>query len=319
MSLSEFELINKYFRNAFNDSPDVKCGIGDDAAIISLPKGMDLVVTMDTLAGGIHFPDDATAEDIGYKSLAVNLSDLAAMGADPQWFTLALTLPENDETWLQCFMTGMGVLARQYKLSLVGGDLTRGPLSITIQMQGHIPAGKALFRHGAEAGNLVYVSGTLGDAGLALLSLEKKYPVAENDREAVMQRLNWPVPRIELGMALRGIATSAIDISDGLLADLGHILESGSMGAEILLDKLPRSEALAQLPDMDAWELMLTSGDDYELCFTIPVNSKDQVEKKLSRICPLRCIGTITDSTGIKWLQPDGREFSPAKNAYTHF
>lgn len=318
MSLSEFELINKYFKNAFNNSTDVKCGIGDDAAIVSLPAGMELAISVDTLVAGIHFPLAASPEDIGYKSLAVNLSDMAAMGAEPQWIMLSLTMPENNEAWLQSFMSGFGVLAKQYSLSLMGGDLTHGPLSVTVQTHGYVPAGQALYRHGTEIGDLIYVSGTLGDAGLALRMLDNKQDVEEKYRDYLIQRLNRPVPKIELGIVLRGIANSVIDISDGLLADLNHILVASHKGAEVFLDKLPVSEAISQLPDELAIDIALSSGDDYELCFTVPPERKSIVEKKLSSF-PLSFIGQVMEGTGIKWLRNDGSEFLPSGNAYRHF
>lgn len=318
MSLSEFELINKYFKDAFNDSPDVKCGIGDDAAIVALPAGMELAISVDTLVAGIHFTVDAGPEDIGYKSLAVNLSDMAAMGAVPQWITLSLTMPENDEYWLKSFMSGFSVLAKQYSLSLVGGDLTHGPLSITVQIHGFVPEGQALYRHGAESGDLIYVSGTLGDAGLALQLLENRLNVSENHRDYLLQRLYRPVPRVELGMALRGIASSVIDISDGLLADLNHILVPSHKGAKVFLDKLPKSEAVCQLADDTATELALAAGDDYELCFTVPTENQSLLESKLSSDT-LTCIGQITKQSGIRWLRSDGSEFKPSGRAYRHF
>lgn len=318
MALTEFELIEKYFKNAFNDSPDVKCGIGDDAAIVSLPEGKELAIAVDTLVEGIHFPKDTRPEDTGYKSLAANLSDMAAMGAEPQWITLSLTMPENDEGWLQLFMSGFAVLARQYSLSLIGGDLTHGPLSITVQIHGFVPDGKALYRHGAKTDDFIYVSGTLGDAGLALQLLENPQLVDKKYHDFLMQRFNRPEPGIELGLALRDIANSAIDLSDGLLADLDHILVTSNKGAEVNIDKLPLSEAMHQLPDSLAAEIALTSGDDYELCFTVSADRKSKLEKLFSHH-QLSCIGRITENTGIKWLNADGSEFQPSGSAYRHF
>lgn len=318
MSLSEFDLINKYFKDAFNNSKDVKCGIGDDAAIVSLPEGMELAVSTDTLASGIHFPVMTSPEDIGYKSLAVNLSDMAAMGAEPRWITLALTMPGNDEAWLKSFMSGFGILAKQYSLSLIGGDLTRGPLSVTVQIHGFVPQGQALYRHGAKSGDLIYVSGTLGDAGLALQMLNNNQDVEEKYHDYLLQRLNRPVPGIELGTTLRGLANSAIDISDGLMADLEHILVASRKGAVIMVDKLPRSEAMKQLPDKTAAEFALISGDDYELCFTVSPENRTTLEKKLSSWL-LTCIGEVTEEAGIKWLRDDGGDFQPSGKSYSHF
>jgi len=205
---------------------------------------MELVISMDTLVSGIHFPETTYPQDIGYKSLAVNLSDLAAMGAEPRWITLALTMPESDEAWLEKFMEGFSELAQQYMLDLIGGDLTRGPLSITVQVHGFVPVGKAIYRHGAQTGDLVFVSGVLGDAGLALRMLAEQALLTNKYNDYLLQRLNRPAPRISLGLALRDTASSAIDISDGLLADLGHILTASKKGAIIKTDQLPLSDAL---------------------------------------------------------------------------
>jgi thiamine-monophosphate kinase len=316
MSLSEFDLIDKYFRNALKDGPEVKCGIGDDAAIVSVPAGMELAISVDTLVAGIHFPIETSPAGIGYKSLAVNLSDMAAMGAEPHWITMSFTMPENNEHWLQSFMSGFAGLAKQYSLSLIGGDLSRGPLSITVQIHGFVPQGKALYRHGARAGDLVYVSGTLGDAGLALGLVQGKYEVAEKSREFLINRLNRPTPQIELGMALRGIANSAIDISDGLLADLENITKASHKGAIIDINNLPLSEAVRLQPD--AIDMALTSGDDYELCFTVSPEKLSQVEE-LKQKFRLSCIGKISDGKGIVWQHADGREYHPKKKAYRHF
>ncbi|MGH8120450.1 MAG: thiamine-phosphate kinase, partial [Gammaproteobacteria bacterium] len=244
MSLSEFDLIDRFFKNALRDGPEVRCGIGDDAAIVAAPPGMDLALTMDTLVAGIHFPASTAPEDIGFKALAVNLSDLAAMGAEPRWATMSLTLPQDPASWLEGFMAGFCILAEQYSLSLIGGDLTHGPLSITIQLHGVLPAGTAIYRNGARPGDRIFVSGTLGDAGLALGVLDRHWTVDGKYHAEIFSRLNRPAPRIELGMALRGLATSAIDISDGLQADLGHVLAASNAGAVLDPDKVPMSEAL---------------------------------------------------------------------------
>lgn len=310
----EFQLINKYFRGALDDSSDVRCGIGDDAAIVAVPPGMELALGMDTLVEGIHFLSETSPEDIGYKSLAVNLSDMAAVGAEPRWISLSLTLPESDESWLQQFMTGFTGLARQYSLSLVGGDLSRGPLTITIQVHGWIPAGQAIYRHGARPHDLVYVSGTLGDAGLALELLQTGTEV-ENLQE-ILQRLNRPEPRVELGMALRGIASSSIDISDGLLSDLGHILTASHVAARINVHDLPVSSALKRYHDTIGFAI--AAGDDYELCFTAPPGEKHTLEKLAQRF-PLTCIGEIIEGEGIQWRQQDGTEYRPSRQAYSHF
>jgi len=211
------------------------------------------------------------------------------------------------------------VLAEQYALSLIGGDLTHGPLSITIQLHGLLPAGTAIYRHGARPGDRIYVSGTLGDAGLALGVLDKRWSIAGDYEAEIFQRLNRPAPRIELGMALRGLATSAIDISDGLQADLGHILTASNAGAALKLEQLPLSAAIRQLPIEQAWEVALTSGDDYELCFTLPAAVEVKEVKRLSAITPVHCLGEVTRETGIHWRRSDGSVFTPAGTGFRHF
>jgi thiamine-monophosphate kinase len=245
MALTEFNLIERYFtRPAAAPDPDVILGIGDDAALVRVPTGMELAVATDTLVEGVHFPPQTAPETIGHKALAVNLSDMAAMGAEPRWATLALTLPQADEDWLTAFSSGFLALAAAEGVQLIGGDTTRGPLSITVQILGLLPSGSALRRSGACAGDLVYVTGTLGDAGLALRMLQHAHGSAAV-AAPLAQRLNQPQPRTQEGLALRGIASAAIDISDGLCADLGHILAASGVGAHINLAALPLSADVA--------------------------------------------------------------------------
>jgi thiamine-monophosphate kinase len=319
MPLSEFDLIRKYFRSPSGSAPGVRCGIGDDAALVAIPAGMDLALSMDTLVAGVHFQRDATAADIGYKSLAVNLSDMAAMGARPGWALLSLTLPEPDENWLGQFMLGFNELAEKYSVSLIGGDLSRGPLSITIEIHGLLPEGKGLRRSGASADDLIYVSGTLGDGGLALKILAGQETVSGNGRSYLLSRLHRPSPRVELGMALLPIATSAIDISDGLVADLGHVLEASGVGARLDPEKLPLSEPVQQLGSERAWGIAATSGDDYELCFTVSPDRRIALEKKCKQECPVTCIGSITAQPGMQWVRTDGSVFQPEGSGYRHF
>lgn len=318
MPLSEFELIRKYFSKSTN-KPEIICGIGDDAAVVAVPHGMELVISMDTLISGVHFPVTCSPQDIGYKALAVNLSDMAAMGADPRWITLALTMPENDETWLGKFMDGFNELAQQFNLDLIGGDLTRGPLTITIQVHGFNITGKSIYRCGAQTGDLIYVSGTLGDAGLALRLLEDQSLLKNRHHEYLMQRLNRPVPRIHLGMNLRDIASSAIDISDGLLADLAHILTASHTGAIVNVDQIPLSDALKEYEAGNVLDFVLTSGDDYELCFTVPPARRSNIDQMNSGDCKPVCIGYVIDKPGIQWLQADNQPYTPPGGAYTHF
>ena len=233
MSLSEFELIEQVFKKHCIETPDVICGIGDDAAVIKVPPEMELVLSMDTLVAGVHFSSDTKPQDLGYKALAVNLSDIAAMGAEPRWVILSMTLPDADQSWLEKFMAGFAELANKHAVNLVGGDLSRGPLSITIAIHGLVPEGKTIKRSGAKTGDLIYVTGTLGDAGLALKVLNEGLSIAKDHQTYIFDRLHRPSSRITTGLALREIASSAIDISDGLVADLGHILVASKVGATL--------------------------------------------------------------------------------------
>jgi len=320
MALSEFELIRRYFERpqAAGGRADVVLGIGDDAAIVTPPCDRDLVLCMDTLVAGVHFPVDTAPAAIGHKALAVNLSDLAAMGAEPAWFTLALTLPEADADWLAEFARGMFRLADDYGVQLVGGDVTHGPLSVTVQAHGLLPRGSALRRSGAAAGDRIYVTGTLGDAGLALRQ-------GGQAPAALRQRLDYPSPRMESGQALLGLASAVIDISDGLLADLGHLLEVAGLGAEIRVDALPRSAgflAAAGPADIDPiyYDIPLTAGDDYELCFTVPPERCPEVEARLAAL-PGNCtpVGVVEAEPGIRCRLADGGTWDAAGDGYQHF
>ncbi len=319
MPIAEFDVIARYFTQAFPKRADVILGIGDDAALSSVPEGMQLAIAIDTLVEGVHFPKITSPEDIGYKALAVNLSDMAAMGAMPAWFTLALTCRKTDEAWLTGFSQGLLELAKTYEISLIGGDTTCGPLTVTIQVAGFVPPDSALRRGGAQSGDGIYVTGTLGDAGLGLASIQKRVTLPRSARQFVESRLNRPTPRLVEGQALRGIASSAIDISDGLLADLGHILSASGVGASLQLDCLPLSKTLCQLMSLKrAWLMALSAGDDYELCFTVPPNRVAALQKAL----PIRSytrIGTIEAAHGLRCLEANGRLFVPEKTGYQHF
>ena len=319
MSLSEFELIQQYFNRALKHSSGIIQGIGDDAAIVTVPSNMELVLSMDTLVQDVHFFANTRPEDVGYKALAVNLSDLAAVGAKPRWVTLSLTLPEADQAWLDKFTQGFFELANQTSVALIGGDLSRGPLSITVQAHGFLPQGKAILRNGAQLDDLIYVSGQLGDAGLALKLLDNTITIPEKNHTEVFNRLNRPCPRTELGMTLRDIATSAVDISDGLATDLGHILDASQCGAILNPEALPLSKAFNGLSTEEAWKIALTSGDDYELCFTIPADKKVVLENELQSDIPLTCIGTIVPEAGVQWIKSDGTNFDLAFSGYQHF
>jgi thiamine-monophosphate kinase len=328
MSLSEFEIIARYFdRPPELARPDVLLGVGDDAALVRVPPEMDLVLCMDTLVAGVHFPEETTADAIGHKALAVNLSDLAAMGAEAAWITLSLTLPVARTVWLDDFARGLFALAEQYHAQLVGGDISRGPLSVTLQAHGMLPHGQALRRAGARAGDRIYVTGTLGDAGLGLRLWQAGEKPDHPAYEYLLDRLQYPQPRIAEGIALRGLASAAIDISDGLLADLGHLLEYDAAGATLWVDRLPRSAAFnAVLQTLDGrsdplrHELPLTAGDDYELCFTVPSGRCGEVERALA-VLPGGCteIGVVEERPGIRCLCEDGRVCHPAGRGYDHF
>lgn len=320
MSLSEFELIQRCFaaQAATSLHPDVRLGIGDDCAILSPSAGLDLLATVDTLVAGTHFPENLPPDQIAYRCLAVNLSDLAAMGARPAWFTLALTLPEADEAWLTGFCRGLFGLAKQYGISLVGGDTTRGPLSITIQAHGYAPAGQALRRDGAKPGDLVFVSGSLGDAGAGL---ERVLGEGFDTHDELVQRFIYPSPRVLLGEALLGVATAAIDISDGLLADLGHILQRSSVGAELKIDRLPISAPLrAAVGEQRARALACSAGDDYELCFCVPAANVSRLEVIAAQTgVRLSPVGVIKAEPGLRVVDAEGREVVLAKQGYQHF
>jgi len=318
--VSEFNLINRYFSKLTASREDVALGIGDDCAIMQVPEGQCLATSTDTLISGVHFPAHTCAEDIAYKALAVNLSDLAAMGAQPAWVSLALTLPEQDEAWLQAFSDSFAQLAQQYNVQLIGGDTTRGDLSITIQIFGFVETHKFLRRDQAQAGDLVYVSGHLGDAGLGLQCALNQIDTTER-LQSCIQKLNHPLPRIELGLALIGISRCAIDVSDGLAADLQHILDESQCAATIELDALPLSDALKEYYGEHVdWNQVLTSGDDYELCFTINASQKTKLVALAAELdIDLTCIGTIENGTGLEFVDSNGAAFKLETAGYNHF
>lgn len=297
MSLNEFEVIQRFFDRRGQVADGVVLGIGDDAAIVRPESGKDLIVATDVLNVGIHFPESTDAKAIGYKALAVNLSDLAAMGATPSWFTMTLSLPEVDENWLTSFSSGLFELADKFNIALVGGDTVRGPLSVGIQVMGQAPVGAGIKRSGAQGGDRIYISGTIGDAALALQQIKQ----GDQPAPELRNRLDYPAPRIGLGVRLLGIANSCIDISDGLAADLGHILEASGVGASISTVSLPCSGFLDALDHSQAVRLALTGGDDYELCFTVPAEKKKSVEEISSDLSlPITCIGEITNDAGLQ-------------------
>jgi thiamine-monophosphate kinase len=300
--LGEFDLIWRFFRAgsesmAQNQTNQVLLGIGDDCALLQPDTTQSLAVTSDMLVEGRHFFAGANAEWLGHKALAVNLSDLAAMGAKPVGFTLALALPNANEDWLALFSQGLFRLAQQWQCPLIGGDTTQGPLTICITALGHVPAGDAIKRSGAKAGDDIWVSGTLGDARLALGALRNEWPLDASSLEAVLPRMHQPEPRIALGMQLRGIASSALDVSDGLLGDLRHILNASHVNAEVLIDQLPISRTLAEQTQGLRRQCVANGGDDYELCFTAPTGKRMEVESLSTALLPLTRIGSITSAS----------------------
>jgi thiamine-monophosphate kinase len=317
---SEFSLIEQYFSHLTTERTDVTLGIGDDCALLQCPSGKELAVSIDTLVEGVHFFADVDPHALGYKALAVNLSDLAAMGADPAWFTLALTLPDYKSDWLEGFCSGLTKAAKTSGIQLVGGDTTRGPLTISIQVHGLVDAGQALRRDGAKPGDRIYVSGTLGDAGAALKHrLEAWSPeiLGDSDWTALQQRLEYPTPRNELARTIRHFASAAIDISDGLMADLSHILKRSGIGAKLLSHHLPLSSSMKKLPQEIATELALGSGDDYELCFTVPSELVPEFEQRCSDVT---CIGEITSASGLILVDANGQEITATiRKGYDHF
>ena len=320
MSLNEFDLIRTYFKELTGKSESVVCGVGDDAAIVSVPSDCELVVSTDTLVDGVHFPANTAPTDIGYKSLAVNLSDMAAMAAIPRWVTLSLTLPEQDEVWLRNFTKGFGELAQQHDVALVGGDMSRGPLSITVQIMGTVLRGKAVTRSCAQVNDSIYVTGRLGGAALALAVLQGKYEMSNIDD--CLQSLNRPEPRLDMGKILPDLASAAIDISDGLAGDLAHLLKASSLSAVVELKDIPVHEKLSKINDIDKyWQLALASGDDYELCFTVSHSLEGELSKRLKSIyCPVKKIGkVVAGEQGVKWLLESGEEYKMASSAYQHF
>lgn len=311
MSEGEFDLIAR-IRQRGTARGDVVLGIGDDCALLAPPPGMQLAVTMDTLNAGVHFPADTAPADIGWKALAVNLSDLAAMGAQPAWCTLSLTLPQADVAFVDGFCDGFFALGQRHGIALVGGDTTRGPLSVGIAAHGVVEPGMALRRDGARVGDDVWVSGTLGDAAAALAQWKAGEPMAPGLRE----RLDRPTPRVALGRELRGVASACIDVSDGLLADLAHICRASDVGAEIDVGALPASGALQAAFGADARRVLQASGgDDYELCFTAPASRREAVQALAARLAlPLSRIGRVVEGRNVAC---DG--IGQAAAGYQHF
>jgi thiamine-monophosphate kinase len=316
--LTEFELIRRFFTR---DTRRAVLGVGDDCALLAVPPGAELAVSTDMLVSGVHFFADARADWLGHKALAVNLSDLAAMGAEPRWALLALALPAADEAWVAAFASGFFSLADRYGVELIGGDTTRGPLNITVTVGGELPAGSALRRDGARPGDDVWVSGTVGDAALALAGLRHQVALAAADADRLGERLHRPSPRIELGIALRGVASSAIDVSDGLAADLGHLLERSGCGASVEFSALPLSPEFLRCNDRAAaTRCAIAGGDDYELCFTAPSAQRGPIAALAASLgLPLSMIGRIESGPGLRVRDAAGRSIAIDGGGYDHF
>jgi len=314
----EFDLIARHFTRS---TPGAVLGVGDDCALLAPTLGMQLAVSSDMLLEGRHFSPQDSPAGIGHKSLAVNLSDLAAMGATPRWATLSIALPEADDAWLTAFARGFFRMADQHGIELVGGDTTRGALTISITVIGEVPPGQALRRDGAQAGDDVWVSGVIGSAALALAYRQGRLFMEQIDAARVLPALYLPTPRVELGIALRGIASSAIDISDGLLADLGHILQRSQVGAALEFAALPTLPvAQAYLHEKVAVDCVLAGGDDYELCFTAAPDKRDAVRSAAETAgVTVTRIGRTTAESGLTVIGTDGQPLPIEHTGYDHF
>jgi len=321
--MNEFALIERFFQRSTHDSA-VRIGIGDDAAVVAPAPGCELAISVDMLVEGRHFLPDVDPESLGHKTLAVNLSDLAAMGAKPRWALLGGALPDADERWLAAFTRGLFALADRFDVALIGGDTTRGPRNLCVTIIGELPAGCAITRAGARPGDDVYVSGTLGDAMLVLAALQGRTVLDEATLAALRARLERPEPRVALGQRLRGVATAALDVSDGLVGDLGHILERSRVGAQIDVASIPRVPALDERLGGRERELalscLLAGGDDYELCFAAAAAARDAL-RAIARDTgvPLTRIGTITAQTGLRVVDENGNAMAAVPGAFDHF
>lgn len=330
MASDEFDIIRRYFQRpelAFA-APGVALGIGDDGALLRVGPGQELVMSMDLLQEGVHFLPETDPFLLGKRVLLVNLSDLAAMGAQPVCFTLALSLPHVDPLWLERFSAGLGVVASAHACPLVGGDTTachpeRGALTVCIQVHGSVPQGAALLRSGAHEGDMIYVTGTLGDAAAGLMLLQGRAQAERAtpaQRQALIEAFHLPESRVRAALRLRQLASAAIDISDGLASDLGHIARASGLGAVVNVDALPLSEAFrALIPEPERLALALSGGDDYELCFTVPSDHTEMLEQQMREAgTPVACIGHIAAGQGVRW-QRDGETLDLKVRGYNHF
>jgi thiamine-monophosphate kinase len=319
--LGEFDLIRRYFSRIGAGRADVVLGVGDDAALLRVPSDAELAAAVDTIVAGRHFPFGTDARSIGHRALAVNLSDLAAMGATPAWATLALTLPSADPEWLERFSGGFSELANAHGVALVGGDTTAGPLTVSVQIMGHVQSGTALRRSGAQAGDLLAVTGTLGDAGagLALATASLATDDAAAARE-LQQRFDYPTPRVEFGMVARGIATAAMDLSDGLAGDLPKLASASGLAAHVDIERLPLSPALQSVASpQQARSWALGAGDDYELLVALPPRHYGALTSRAAQLnLRLTVIGELRRGNHVSWAL-HGEEFAPPVHGYDHF
>lgn len=322
MACGEFSLIARYFDRVRSSRFDVETGIGDDCALLNIPEKQTLAISTDTLVAGNHFLPDIDPADLAYKALAVNLSDLAAMGANPAWLTLALTLPDVNEAWLAAFSDSLFEQLNYYDMQLIGGDTTRGPLSMTLGIHGYVPTGRALKRSGAKPGDWIYVTGTPGDSAAGLAILQNRLQVTEaKDAEYLLKRHLRPTPRILIGQALRDLASSAIDLSDGLISDLGHIVTASGCGARVEVDALPYSTAFSRhVAPEQALRWALSGGEDYELCFTVPEINRGALDVAIGQLgVPFTCIGQMSaDVEGMNFVR-DGNPVTFDWKGYDHF
>lgn len=316
MATNEFDIIEKYFKRLQVESNSVVLGPGDDCAVLAVPVDEELCVSTDTLIEGVHFPENASPELVVSRTMAANLSDIAAMGAAPFAFVLAVTMPESDEAWLEICSQALEKNIRQYGIPLVGGNLAKGQLSLSMTVMGTVPRGAAITRQGATPGDEIYVTGSLGDAakGLELL-------LAGEQSGFLVERYSAPTPRIEAGIALRGLASAMIDISDGLMSEVGHICEFHHLGAEIVTEALPTSdELIAAAKQESAVRMALFAGDDYELCFTASPDRADEIDSLSKALqLPMTRVGIITDEPGVNARLPDGTTLPFGGTGYQHF
>jgi thiamine-monophosphate kinase len=306
--MDEFEIINEFLTLNVKNRKDVIQGIGDDCALLKVPRGQRLAVSMDTLIGDVHFVADSNPEDIAHKAVAVNLSDLAAAGAEPSWVTLSLTLPEFDQQWLTAFHRGLKKIVDYFGVQIIGGDTCKGPLSITVQAHGFVPQQVFIKRNTAKAGELICVTGNLGDAALGLaIAKGELTDVDEDSKEKLLKQYQRPYPRVGAGIALRGRATAAIDISDGLLADVRHISQASGVGVLLRWERIPLSEAAKKVADKPLlMKSALSGGDDYELCFTVKEDEFEATQQALETVgSTCIAIGRMTGKPGVRVLDHD--------------